>query len=164
MHANSTGGGIMSEHEETREPTRTPAFTETVQIGILVRDLEASVRRFEEDFGIGPWQFWDVGPDNAPDLRHEGHPIRGATRCAAVTIGSVMWELFTPLDDEGIFARHLREKGEGVHHIAVVTDQQAKGRVLPLSGTFMNIECAYLPTEPDFGVLLEIYKGEFNGE
>ena len=73
---------------------------------------------------------------------------------------------------KAIFARHLREKGEGVHHIAVVTDQfdqlveaqQAKGRVLPLSGNFMNIDCAYLPTEPDFGVLLEIYKGKFNGE
>lgn len=156
----------MNEHDENQNPTRPPAFTATGQIGIIVRDLEASVRRLEEDFGIGPWQFWEVGPDNAPDLLHEGKPIRGATRCAATMIGSVMWELFTPLDDDGIFAHHLREKGEGVHHIALVTDQfdqlvaeqEAKGRVLPLSGTFMNTACAYLPTEQDFGVLLEIFK------
>jgi hypothetical protein len=29
-------------------------------------------------------------------------------------VGRVMWELIEPLDEEGIYARFLAEKGEGV--------------------------------------------------
>ena len=32
-----------------------------------------------------------------------------------------MWELIEPLDEEGIYARYLAEKGEGVHHVALAT-------------------------------------------
>ena len=67
-------------------------------------------------------------------------------------IGNVMWELIEPLDEQGIFARFLAEKGEGVHHIAVATPnfddvvaEQAKRETLPLSGTFSGVKS---PTSP----------------
>src|SRR5215211_5953272 len=124
-------------------PTREPVFTQTGQIGIVVRDLDATLRRFAEEFGIGPWQIWEVTPENAPDLRHDGEP----------------------LDEHGIFARFLAERGEGVHHIAVVTsdfrgtvaEQLRRGVALPLSGAFAGVEVAYLPTDRSLGVLLEVF-------
>ena len=36
---------------------REPVFDETVQLGIAGRDLEATVLRYEDDYGIGPWRF-----------------------------------------------------------------------------------------------------------
>ena len=36
-------------------------------------------------------------------------------------VGRVMWELIEPLDEEGIYARFLAEKGKGVHHVAAAT-------------------------------------------
>jgi hypothetical protein len=36
---------------------REPVFNETVQLGIVVRDLEATVRRYVDDYGIGPLKF-----------------------------------------------------------------------------------------------------------
>jgi hypothetical protein len=36
---------------------REPVFDEAVQLGIVVRDLEATVRRYVDDYGIGPWEF-----------------------------------------------------------------------------------------------------------
>ena len=146
-------------------PTREAVFTETMQIGIVVRDLDATLRRYVDDYGIGPWQTFEVNPENAPDLRHDGQPLNGATRAAATTVGKVMWELIQPLDEHGIFARFLAEKGEGVHHIAVATpsfdDAVAihRGKTLPLRGTHGGIEFAYLPTDRDLGVLLEIFSG-----
>lgn len=148
-------------------PTREPAFTGTMQIGIVVRDLDATLRRYVDDYGIGPWEIFEVTPENAPDLRHEGEPIRGATRSAVAMIGSVMWEISQPLDEHGIFARFLAEKGEGVHHIAMATpdfdgliaEQERRGRILPLSGSFTGVDVAYLPTDRDLGVLIEIFKG-----
>ena len=153
--------------ETAYHPTREPVITETMQIGIIVRDLDATMRRYAEDYGIGPWQIFEVNPENAPDLRHDGQPVKGAARSAVAMVGSVMWELTEPLDDQTLFARFLAEKGEGVHHIAVATpnfhgviaEQTERGITFPLSGSFTGIDVAYLPTDRDLGVILEIFSG-----
>ena len=54
---------------------REPIFTETMQLGIVVRDLEATVRRYEDDYGIDPWQVYEVNAENAKDLREYGQPV-----------------------------------------------------------------------------------------
>lgn len=157
--------GNTSVDQSRYSPTRKAVFTETMQIGIVVRDLDATLRRYVDDYGIGPWQVFEINPENAPDLQHDGQPLQGSTRAAGTTIGTVMWELIQPLDELGIFARFLAEKGEGVHHIAVATPnfddavQIHRGKTLPLSGTHSDIEFAYLPTDRDLGVLLEIFSG-----
>jgi hypothetical protein len=79
----------------------------------------------------------------------------------------VQWELIQPLDDESLYARFLAEKGEGVHHIAVATPrfddtvaaQAKRGNHPVLSGTFSGAKVAYLPTDRDLGVLIEIFSG-----
>src|SRR5918992_621902 len=111
----------MSVNESRYRPTREAAFTETMQIGIVVRDLDATLRRYVDDYGIGPWEIFEVTPGNAPDLYHDGQPLKASTRSAVAMVGNVMWEVSQPLDEHGIFARFLAETGEGVHHIAVAT-------------------------------------------
>ena len=157
----------MVESKSAYHPTREPAFTETGQIGIVVRDLDATLRRYADDYGIGPWQIFEVSPENAPDLRHDGEPLKAATRSAVAMVGTVMWEVTQPLDEHGIFARFLAEKGEGVHHIAVTTpdfhevvgEHVQRGITLPLSGSFAGVDVAYLPTDRDLGVILEVFSG-----
>lgn len=69
--------------------------------------------------------------------------------------------------DESIFARLLAEKGEGVHHIAARTPnfdetmamQAKRGNELALSCTFSDIQIAYLPTDRDLGVIIEVFSG-----
>ncbi len=145
-----------------------PAFTETVQIGIVVRNLDATMRRYVEDFGIGPWQVYEFNAENAPNLHEYEEPVERTWRLAVTMVGKVMWELIEPLDDKSVYARFLAEKGEGVHHIAVATprfedlvaEQAKRGNKLPLSGTFSGTKVAYLPTDRDLGVFLEIYSGD----
>ena len=152
--------------------TREAVFTETMQIGIVVRDLDATLRRYVDDFGIGPWQVPTFDPESAKDMREYGQSVersgRGAvTRFATTMIGGVMWELIEPLDEDSLWARFLAEKGEGVHHIAVATpnfdgavaEQAERGNELVLSGTFSGIDLAYLPTDRDLGVITEIFSG-----
>ena len=144
---------------------REPAFVETTQIGIVVHDIEATARRYEEEFGIGPWNFMDVDPEMAKDYREYGKPMTPACRIAGAKIGSVWWELVQPLNDEGIAARWLAEKGEGVYHIAVkaadfngiVAAQAEQSKELALSGTFIGIDVAYLDTQESLGVLIEVF-------
>ncbi len=162
----------MSVDESRYSPRREPVFTETMQIGIVVRDLDASLRRYVDDYGIGPWQVHEFDPEDAEDLHEYGQPVgrsgRGAvTRFAIATVGRVMWELIEPLDEDSVWARFLAEKGEGVHHIAVATpnfddavaEQAKRGNDLVLCGTFGGVELAYLPTDHDLGVIVEIFEG-----
>lgn len=155
----------------SESPAREPVFTQTTQIGIVVRDLDATLRHYIDDYGIGPWTVYEITPENAPDLLHEGEPLKARTRSASCQVGSVWWEVSQPLDEHGIFARFLAEKGEGVHHIAVVTpdyhgtmaEHTRRGVTFPLSGSAAGVEVAYLPTDRTLGVLLEVFSG-FPGE
>jgi len=145
---------------------REPVFNETVQLGIVVRDLEATVRRYEDDYGIGPWQFARIDLGDANDYREYGKPGERSNRIAVATVGQVMWELIEPLDEEGIYARFLAEKGEGVHHVAVATPNfdetveraEHKGGLM-LSCEHSGVDIAYLDTLHDLGVILEVFSG-----
>jgi methylmalonyl-CoA/ethylmalonyl-CoA epimerase len=147
-------------------PMREPSFTETMQLGIVVRDLEATVRRYEDDYGIGPWRFDRIDLGAANDYREYGRPVERSNRIAIAMVGRVMWELIEPLDEDGIYARFLAEKGEGVHHVAVATPDfdetfaraERKDGVM-LSCKHSGIDIAYLDTLRDLGVTIEIFSG-----
>src|SRR6266702_4191330 len=144
---------------------REPAFTDTMQIGIVVRDLEATMQRYVDDYGIGPWEIVEFNAEDTNDLHEYGQPVERSWRLATTMVGEVQWELIEPLDNESVYARFLAEKGEGVHHIAVaptnfdqaLADQANKGLEAVLSGTFSGIRVAYLPTEQDLGVIVEVF-------
>jgi methylmalonyl-CoA/ethylmalonyl-CoA epimerase len=148
-------------------PMREPSFTETMQLGIVVRDLEATVRRYEDDYGIGPWRFDRIDLGAANDYREYGEPVERSNRIAIAMVGRVMGELIEPLDEESVFARFLAEKGEGVHHIAVVArnfdetvaNHAKGGNDLVLRGKFSGVDVAYLDTDRDLEVILEIFSG-----
>ena len=145
---------------------REPVFNQTLQLGIVVRDLEATVRRYEDDYGIGPWKFAQIDLGEANNYREHGQPAERSTRIAVAMVGKVMWELIEPLDEEGIYARFLAEKGEGVHHVAVATTdfdetvaQAERENKVILSCEFSGVDIAYLDTQRDLGVTIEIFSG-----
>ena len=149
---------------------REPVFNETVQLGIVVRDLEATVRRYQDDYGIGPWQFARIDLGEANNYREYGRPVERSNRIAMATVGQVMWELIEPLDEDSIWARFLAEKGEGVHHVAVATPDfdgtvaRAQPRAQRKDGVMLRcehsgVDIAYLDTQRDLGVVLEVFSG-----
>jgi len=143
---------------------RDPAFTQAMQIGIVVRDLDAAMRRYVEEYGIGPWETYEF---KARDLFEDGRPVKRSWRLAVAMVGQLQWEIIEPLDKESIYARFLAEKGGGVHHIAVAAQdfnemlamERKRGRELPLSGEFEGVKVAYLDTDRDLGVILEVFSG-----
>lgn len=145
---------------------REPSFIETLQIGIVVRDLDTAMRTYIDEHGIGPWEVVEFHAGEAESLHEHGRPVDRSWRLATAMVGTVQWELIEPLDDESDYARFLAERGGGVHHIAVrptnfdqaVAEIAVKGKEPVLSGTFgPDIRVAYLPTEDDLGVIVEIF-------
>lgn len=83
-------------------------FTKIDHIGFAVHDIERSIAFYQESFGMSEWERIEL-----PE-RHM------AVACAR--IGDMMIELISPTSEEASFARYLREKGAGVHHIAYKVD------------------------------------------
>ena len=148
-----------------RPAVREPVFTETLQIAIVVRDLDATMRTYVHEYGIGPWEIYEFNPGNVAEMVRDEQPTESAWRIAVTQVGSVQWELIEPLDGESIYARFLAEKGEGVHHVAVggrgyretLEEARAKGRRVVLGGVYDGVAFAYLSTDEDLGVVTEIF-------
>ena len=94
---------------------REPVFTETLQIALVVRDLETTMRTYVDEYGIGPWQIYEFNPDTVAEMVKDGRPAEYAFRLAVTMVGSVQWELIQPLDDRSMYADFLATKGEGLH-------------------------------------------------
>ncbi len=144
---------------------REPAFTGTLQVALVVRDIDASMKRYVDDYGIGPWQIYEFNPGTVTDMREDGKPVERSWRLALTTVGDVMWELIEPREDGSIYARFLAEHGEGIHHTGVAVEDygatlaafEATGRKPLLSGEYNGITFAYLPTERELGMITEIF-------
>ena len=90
---------------------REPLFTETLQVSIVVRDLDAAMRTYVHEYGIGPWDVYEFNPSTVSDMRHRGEPVAWSWRLAIAQVGQVQWELVEPLDDESIYAQFLATTG-----------------------------------------------------
>lgn len=73
-------------------------------IGIAVKDLESSIKLYEEALGLKVKMIEEV----------EEFKVK----IAFIPIGEVMIELLEPLDPKGFLADFIRKRGEGLHHIA----------------------------------------------
>jgi methylmalonyl-CoA/ethylmalonyl-CoA epimerase len=146
---------------------REPVFTETLQVSVIVRDLDAAMRTYVHDYGIGPWQVYEFNPRNVSDMRSRGEPVAWSWRLAIAQVGQVQWELVEPLEGDSIYAQFLAENGPGVHHVGVgvasyddtLAELAGRGQEVLLGGEYNGITFAYLSTDDDLGVITEIFSG-----
>jgi catechol 2,3-dioxygenase-like lactoylglutathione lyase family enzyme len=94
-------------------------FTDFVQIGVVVADLDKRTLALTEIFGIGPFRIIEWPPADRTDIEryYYGEPREFKARMAFTELGSVELELIQPLDGDSIWDDFLRERGGGIHHI-----------------------------------------------
>jgi methylmalonyl-CoA/ethylmalonyl-CoA epimerase len=149
-----------------------PIFTDVLQIGIVVRDLDTSMKHYWEEFGLGPWAVNTLDPSNTSEMVVRGKPQAFALRAATTQIGNVQWELIEPLDEDGIYADFLREHGEGLHHVGFGVEDydqsinlfRGKGMAVLLGGTWGAVESTYWDTQDSLGCIAEIWREPGEGE
>jgi hypothetical protein len=142
-----------------------PLFTDTLQIGFVVRDLDASMHTYFHEYGIGPWEIFEVSPASVTDMTQYEQPAEYAMRIGIAMVGKVQWELIQPLDDKSNYAEFLAAKGEGVHHVGVAVRDYTKalsalrdkGHTVLMGGVYAEIPYSYMSTHRDLGVIAEIY-------
>jgi methylmalonyl-CoA/ethylmalonyl-CoA epimerase len=147
-----------------------PLFTDTMQIALVVRDLDATLRTWVHEYGIGPWQIFEFQRGSIDNLVHDDEPAEFTMRIAVGRIGKVEWEIIQPLDDVGPYAEYLATKGEGFHHVQfAVRDYddamrvlREKGHKVHIGGEVMGTRLAYMSTDTDLGLITEYV--DFEGE
>jgi glyoxalase/bleomycin resistance protein/dioxygenase superfamily protein len=150
-----------------------PVFKKLTQVGLVVRNVEATARRYWEDFGIGPWNIYLLDPANTPNMTLRGKPVIHAFRAALATVGDLSLELIEPLSGDSIYAEHLMNHGEGLHHLAFDVESfeqtreqlRRKGYAEVQSGRpFGLCNYIYVDTQRDLAILTELGLGPPSGQ
>ena len=146
-----------------------PIIKNILQICIVTSDVKAMMERYERHYGIGGWKFVDgekgfPPEEKALDLTTRG--VRGdfEITLASAMVGNVEIELIQPLDDISDYARFLKEKGEGIHHVCIEADNERladkmkeRGIDELMSGTIPGTaRFVYYDATPDIGLTLEV--------
>ena len=80
-------------------------------IGFAVRDIGEAIAFYSKMFGVTDWERIAM-PDRYMDV-------------AIARVGDTGLELIAPTSDEAAFAKYLRERGPGMHHVAYRVDNIA---------------------------------------
>ena len=141
---------------------------ETRQICIVTRDLDAMVRRYADELGIGPW--W-VNEYSAPDLfdtTYRGQPVVHSMRLALAWTGALNWEIIQPLDGPSIYKDFLERNEEGVQHVGIMLsdlgmtweechqDFKARGFEIIQEGSWKRVRFCYYDTLASSGTIIEV--------
>jgi methylmalonyl-CoA/ethylmalonyl-CoA epimerase len=128
-------------------------FTQVDHLGFAVRDIEEAIEFYSRAFGIAEWERISM-----PE-RHMA--------VAVARVGATLLELIAPTSDEAAFAKFLRERGPGIHHVAYRVDDiaaalaeiKARGVQLvdeqPRPGMHGTLT-AFLHPKSTLGVLVEL--------
>ena len=144
---------------------RRPLFTDTLQIGIVVRDLYAAMDTYVREYGLGPWEIYEMNPFTVTELEKDEVPAEHAMRVGVTMVGKVQWELIEPIGAGSIYAEFLDQHGEGLHHIGVAVERyddaveeiHRKGHVLLQAGNLQGARYSYPSTDRDLKVMTEIF-------
>ena len=94
------------------------------QVAFVVFDVDKTIERLWNVFGIGPWQIdirdYNSALDNAmiKDMMYRKKPGRFSYKMAETALpDGFILEYIQPTSGENIYSDFLREHGEGMHHI-----------------------------------------------
>ena len=56
------------------------------QVGIVVRNIEESIERYQNVFGIGPWNVIGIDASSMSDIIYRGKPVSNGFKVALTTV------------------------------------------------------------------------------
>ncbi len=151
----------MAEREQKKQ------LLEIVQIGMVVRNIEATIEKLNALWEIGPFEIRET---EIPDALVRGKKTHVKARLAFAKAGPVELELIEPREgSDDIYGEFLRRKGEGVHHLKIPSRNfagdlaflQGRGVGVLQSADTERVNYAYLDTEPIAGVIFELLQRKY---
>lgn len=139
-----------------------------VQVAIVCHDIEKTAKAYAEFFGVEtPAANW-TDDYSVSQAVYRGEPTKARARLAFIKVGELInIEIIQPDDQPSTWREHLDTKGEGLHHIAFVTqgldDLDARTKTLeeqgiPLvqRGLSARGAYAYVDASNDLKIIIEL--------
>ena len=116
------------------------------QIGIVVKNIDETVKYYAEIFGIGPFEILEV---NYTDATYYGQKAGYRGKRAFAKMGPITIELIELIEGKTIHEAFLKEKGEGLHHIGfAVKDLKESLRIAERMGLKVTQEYVGSKSKP----------------
>jgi catechol 2,3-dioxygenase-like lactoylglutathione lyase family enzyme len=142
--------------------------TTVVQVGVLVRDIEATARVWADTFDL---PMPEIEITDALDLAHteyRGQPSTARAKLAFFSMGQVDVELIEPLGEPSTWKNHLDTHSVGLHHIAFrikgmperLAYLHSKGIPLVQRGDYAGGRYAYVDATSSLGLILELLEDD----
>ena len=132
------------------------------QVAIVVKNINETVKFYEEMFGIGPFEIMEV---DFSDASYYGQKAGYRGKRAFAQLGPVTLELIECYEGKTVQEDFLREKGEGLHHIGFLVkdlkkcEEEAEKKGLKVIQGFKRKDgsgFAYFDSNRVGGVIFEI--------
>jgi methylmalonyl-CoA/ethylmalonyl-CoA epimerase len=132
------------------------------QVGIVVKSIDETIKYYEQAFGFGPFEVRMV---DYPDATYYGERAGYRGKRAFFNLGPIQIELIELIDGKTIHEVFLREKGEGLHHIAFEVESIEESKRCAEGKGFRVVQdlvrsdgsgFAYLDTDKIGGVIFEL--------
>ncbi len=139
-----------------------PPFDTVHHVGVVVKDMERAVSYYQT-LGIGPFETIHLSPSEGL-LR--GKPLITTPIIRMCAVGGILIELLQPTDEESLAKEFLKSKGEGIQHIAFLSNDLDndteklvnKGFQVIFSQRFGQGGCVYFDTTKEGGILTELFR------
>jgi methylmalonyl-CoA/ethylmalonyl-CoA epimerase len=112
---------MMTSPESLLSTLRAPGTPPVHQIGIVVASCDEAVARYTALFGYPEWRRSTFGPDDVDRMTLRGSDAVYSMRLAFAGNAPEL-ELIEPAGGDSLYSEWLAERGEGLHHLAVVVD------------------------------------------
>lgn len=139
-----------------------------VQVGIIVRDIEAKARAWAEILGLPMPDIKITARTEIAHTEYGGEPTRARAKLAFLHMGQVDVELIEPVGEPSTWKDQLTQHGDSLHHIAFrikgMPDKlaylDAKGVPLLQRGDYTGGRYAYVDGGAQLGCVLELLEND----
>jgi hypothetical protein len=140
------------------------------QVAVVVKDLRKTMEAYHQTLGWGPWNVYEHKPPTLHHTELNGKPTNYTMLGAEVHCDPIDFEILQPLEGPSIYKEFLKQKGEGLHHVSVVSsaknvdkalsDFKKQGIDVVMSGRLgEDIRFYYMDTEPTLKMVAETVSG-----
>lgn len=134
------------------------------QVAFVVKDIEASSKKFADLFGAKPPNIIITDPVEKANTRYHGKPTKARAKLAFFRFGQVSFELIEPIGGPSTWKEALDKNGESVHHVAFKVEDmdkacaalKEKGYETIQTGDFTGGCYAYVDTVAAIGTVIEL--------
>ncbi len=138
------------------------------QIALVVKDLDQTVERYWQTFGIGPWHFYTYERPLLNMSRYYNQDVDNSLRIALSYFGPTRIELIEVKEGPSIQDDFIDSHGYGVQHLGILVDDmesaikeaREKGFEIIQEGAGFGPDgdghYAYLNTGDEFGITYEL--------